>query len=131
MSGPDDSPAGLAGHLRAVIADLEGYIERRAAELAAPGIEGAQEQAAAETRRLRAELARREDLVAELRRRIEGLEDRLDDLRILHSERRDARVAARRQDRVGALPPDGRPLPSVQAYDNLLPSRRAAHKTAG
>ncbi|MGH3409453.1 MAG: hypothetical protein ACRDRJ_44220 [Streptosporangiaceae bacterium] len=127
---PEGSAAGLAGQLRAVIADLDGYIEQRAAELAAPGIEGAREQAAAETRRLRAELTRREDLVAELRKRIEGLEDRLDDLRILHGERRDRRVAARRQDRAAALPPDRRPLPSVEAYDNLLPSR-AAQKTAG
>lgn len=112
MSVPDGSAAGLAGQLRAVIADLDGYIERRAAELAAPGIAGAREQAAAEAGRLRAELARSEDLVAELRKRIEGLEDRLDDLRVVHGERRAPRVAARRQDRAGALPPDGRPLPA-------------------
>ncbi|HEY3958615.1 MAG TPA: hypothetical protein VGM53_35070 [Streptosporangiaceae bacterium] len=130
MSAPDDSAAGLAGHLRAAIADLDGYIERRAAELAAPHIADARARAPAEAGQLRAELGRRGDLVAELRQRIEGLEDRLDDLRVMHGERRDARVAARRQDRVGALPPDSRPLPSVAVYDDLLPSRRA-HKTTG
>ncbi|HEY3958617.1 MAG TPA: hypothetical protein VGM53_35080 [Streptosporangiaceae bacterium] len=67
MSAPDDSAAGLAGHLRAAIADLDGYIERRAAELAAPRIADAHAQAAAEASRLRAELARRADLVAEQR----------------------------------------------------------------
>ncbi|HEY3958623.1 MAG TPA: hypothetical protein VGM53_35110 [Streptosporangiaceae bacterium] len=129
MSAPDDSAAGLAGYLRAAVADLDGYIERQAAELAAPRIADARAQTAAEAKRLRAELARCGDLVAELRQRIEGLEDRLDDLRVMHGERRDARVAARRQDRVDALPPDSRPLPSVEVYDDLLPSRQAARKT--
>lgn len=104
MTAPEGSAAGVAGQLRAAVA---------------------------EAGQLRAELARRDEVIAGLRGRVEDLEDRLDDLRVLHGGRRDAHVAARRQDRVDALRPDGRPLPSVEAYDALLPSRRATGTTAG
>src|SRR5712691_9690068 len=58
---------GLVAELRAAIA----YIERRAAELAAPLIAAARAEAAAQVAEVRQELQRQEDLVAELRRVLE------------------------------------------------------------
>jgi len=125
MTGPAaDSATALAHQLQATVTDLDGYIQRRAAALAEPHIAKARAEAAADAGRLRAELTWRDDLVAELRRRITGLEDRLDDLRAKYGERRDPDVAARRHP--VALPPDHRPPPDVAKYDQLLPRRRAA-----
>ncbi|MEV0584074.1 hypothetical protein [Nonomuraea sp. NPDC050310] len=57
-----------ADTLRAMISDLDGYIERRAAELAAPIVAKAQEEAAAEVQGARGLQQRAEDLNVELRR---------------------------------------------------------------
>lgn len=64
----------LAADLRAATADLDGYIQRRAAEMAAPLIEEARDQAAAEVAGARADAQRKDDLIAELRRRVQALE---------------------------------------------------------
>ena len=62
--------ASRAPTLAAMIADLDGYIERHAAELAEPKIDVAQAAAAKEVRLARLETQRQEDLVKELRRRL-------------------------------------------------------------
>lgn len=69
MSGTDD-----LSQLATMIADLDSYIERRAAERAAPAIDAARAEAADTVRQADAELTRRADLVAELRRRVKILE---------------------------------------------------------
>lgn len=53
------SEAAALGQLAAMIADLDGYIERRAAELAAPLIEEARAQAAQEVATARNEVQRK------------------------------------------------------------------------
>jgi hypothetical protein len=63
--------------LRSVTADLDGYIARRAAELAAPVVARAREEAAAVVARAEDELRRRDDLAAELRRHAEAMERQL------------------------------------------------------
>jgi hypothetical protein len=124
--GPETGPGELVERLRGVTHDLDGYIERRANEIAAPII--AEHQAAndAAVASLRAELRRSQDLFAEARQQITNLEDRLDDVRAAHGERRDSTVAARRKPvpLPPRLPVDTRPMPSVAAYDQLL-SRRS------
>ncbi len=54
--------------LEAVLRDLEGYVQRRAEELAAPLIAAAEKRAAEMTGEARADVQRQEDLVRELRR---------------------------------------------------------------
>jgi hypothetical protein len=66
----DAGAAVLAG----MISDLDGHIGRRAAELTAPLIEEARAGAAAAAASARSDVQRKDDLVAELRRRIDFLE---------------------------------------------------------
>jgi hypothetical protein len=61
-------------HLRGMLADLDGYIQRRAEELATPLIEDAAEKAREMVAGAERETQRQRDLVAELRRRISVLE---------------------------------------------------------
>lgn len=63
--------AGLA--LAPALADLEGYIERRAAELAKPLIDEVRHQASKRVREADKETERQADLVLELRRQIKPL----------------------------------------------------------
>lgn len=86
----------VVDRLEAVTRDLDAYLERRAVEIAAPRIVAAEEAAAATARDAEERAQRAEDLVAELRRQYEGLENALDDLRVKHGERRDAHVVMRR-----------------------------------
>lgn len=60
--------------LRDCLADLEGYVTRRATELAAPLIEIAQAEAAALVKSAEFEAQRQIDLVRELRRRLAAIE---------------------------------------------------------
>jgi hypothetical protein len=83
--------------LEAVTRDLDAYLERRAIEIAAPRIVAAEDAALVKVRAAEARAQRAEDLVAELRRHVRAYEDRLDDLRIKHGERRDPHVMERRQ----------------------------------
>jgi len=64
-------PAALAAQLQQAIADLDGNIERRAGELAAPIVARDRHHARAELDTIRVELQRRDDLVAELRRQLD------------------------------------------------------------
>jgi hypothetical protein len=70
----DAGAADLAAGLRAAIADLDGYIERRAAERAAPLIAEARAEATEKIAQARAELQRQQDLIAEMRR-VLGIRD--------------------------------------------------------
>lgn len=67
MSGDAEA---LAGILRATVADLDGYIGRRAAELAAPMVAAALADAGARTRAAAFAVQRRDDVIAEFRRRV-------------------------------------------------------------
>ena len=58
------SEAEVADRLAAMIADLEGFIDRRAADLATPLIEEARAEAAREVAAARHEAERKEDLIA-------------------------------------------------------------------
>lgn len=88
--------------LEAVTRDLDAYLERRAVEIAAPRIVAAEDAALARVRAAEARAQRAEDLVDELRRHVRAYEDRLDDLRVKYSERRDPYVVARRAERPSA-----------------------------
>ncbi len=65
----------LAAQLRAMITDLDGYIERRAAEMAAPIIEAARADADARIAEAQFGLQRRDALTEEMRRRL-AMQDR-------------------------------------------------------
>lgn len=106
---PELAPPTALDRLEAVTRDLDAYLERRAIEIAAPRIVAAEDAAAAKVRAAEARAQRAEDLVAELRRQYEGLENALDDLRIKHDERRDPFVVERRTARLAKLngQPDG------------------------
>jgi len=123
--------AELASQLRQTIADLDTYIEHRAEQLAAPQVAAAAADAQARVEAKQWEIQRRDDLVTELRRRIEVLEDQLDDARIRLGDRRDPYVVERREPtaetqhaaraaRLAQLPEDTRPMPFVEPYDQLL-----------
>lgn len=75
------SAAALAGQLRATVTDLDGYIEARASELAAPLVAAAEQRAAAAVREARQEVRRLEDLVDEIRKHLETRNRQLDALR--------------------------------------------------
>jgi chromosome segregation ATPase len=77
---PETIPASFE-RLRSMIQDLDGYIDRRAAELAKPLLGKALADVAEATERTRAEVRRREDLLAELRRRLDPLQRRSDENR--------------------------------------------------
>lgn len=64
----------LAADLAAVVSDLDGYIERRAAEQAAPMIAAARQEADERVAEAAAQVQRGDDLVHELRRRLDALE---------------------------------------------------------
>lgn len=87
--------------LEAVTSNLDAYIGRRAAELAAPLVQVAEEAARAQVAEARQKQQRAEDLVVELRRHLDARENQLDDLRIKHGERRDPFVAERREQQTG------------------------------
>jgi hypothetical protein len=74
---PEDMSAALAE----MIANLQSYIDRRAAELAAPHIAAVGIAAGEEVADAQAGQRRAEDLVAELRRHISALERRRDEQR--------------------------------------------------
>ena len=57
-------------HLRAMLADLDGYIQRRAEDLAAPMIRDTEARAQLAVTEARSEVQRERDLVHELRRRL-------------------------------------------------------------
>jgi hypothetical protein len=61
-----------------MIADLEGFIDRRAAVLAAPLIEEARAEVAGQVAAARHEVERKEDLIAEYRRQVKVMERQLD-----------------------------------------------------
>jgi hypothetical protein len=67
--------AQLAAQLRAMIADPDCHIERRAAEIAAPEIATAQAAADARIAEAQFELQRTDDLIGELRKRL-AMQDR-------------------------------------------------------
>ncbi len=71
-----DEPAQT--RLEKMIADLDGYIERRAAQLASPQIEAARADAVERIRRARHVLLRQDDLVTELRKQLVALERQLE-----------------------------------------------------
>jgi len=63
----DTLAVALAAELRQVAADYDGYITRRATELAQPLIEAATAEAAERVRLMAARVQRAEDVIAELR----------------------------------------------------------------
>jgi hypothetical protein len=63
----------LAANLRAIAADLDGYIERRATELAVPLIAEAKDRADERVEETQALLLRERDVLVELRRYIRAL----------------------------------------------------------
>jgi hypothetical protein len=67
--------------LHAITADLLGYLEHRATEIAAPRIAEAERAAAATVRAANAELQRRQDLVYELRRHLDASVRQVDRLK--------------------------------------------------
>lgn len=93
---PEVLPPDALDRLEAVTRDLDAYLERRAIEIAAPRIVAAEDAAAAKVRAAEGRAQRAEDLVAELRRQYEALENALDDLRVKHGGRRDPFVVERR-----------------------------------
>jgi hypothetical protein len=66
--------------LRAMLADLDGYVQRRAEDLAEPMIRDAEARARLAVVEARGEVQRQTDLVAELRKRIEAQGRRLSEL---------------------------------------------------
>lgn len=92
-------PPEAVDRLEAITRDLDAYLERRAAEIAEPRIKAAEDAVRSEVREAEAKVQRLEDLVAEIRRQWAGTENRLDDLRIKHGERRDPFVVERRSGR--------------------------------
>jgi hypothetical protein len=101
---PEGLPPDALDRLEAVTRDLDAYLERRAIEIAAPGIVAAEDAAAVKVRAAEARAQRAEDLVAELRRHVRAYEDRLDDLCVKYGERRDPHVVERRRPRPGDRP---------------------------
>jgi hypothetical protein len=89
----------LVDRLAAITSDLDAYLERRAAEIAAPAIAAAEEAAAAKVRQAEAETLRAQDLVDELRRQQWAIHVQLDDCRIRHGEKRDPWVVEQREAR--------------------------------
>ncbi|MFF0176048.1 hypothetical protein [Micromonospora profundi] len=77
MSSPNELPA----RLQQITADLDGYLDRRARELAAPIIAEQQATADAVIAGLRRDLESAESRLATAREVIVHLEDRLDELR--------------------------------------------------
>jgi hypothetical protein len=75
------SAAEVASQLAATVADLDGYISRRAGELAAPKIAEAIAAAERDVAAAQFEAVRSADLVAEMRRRLSALESGLGRLR--------------------------------------------------
>jgi len=73
------STGDLTAELRAMIADLDGYIDRRAAEFAAPQIAAAEQKHRGEIADQEARNQRLEDLIGELRRLRKVREDQLED----------------------------------------------------
>lgn len=67
-------PSATSGDLAAMIADLEGYIERRATEIAAPRIRAVEEQAAADVAAARFQVDLKEDVIAEQIRLLDARE---------------------------------------------------------
>ena len=86
MTGADAAAGGASfDRLAAMIADLDGFINRRAAEQAAPLIDAARAEAAMAVAaagrhiaRLEAELTRARDLIDELRRHVDARNRQLD-----------------------------------------------------
>jgi hypothetical protein len=103
--------------LAAMIADLGGYIERHAAELAEPKIDAAQAAAAEEVRLARRETQRQEDLVTELRRRLTAQE------RITERLRAEAEARSRGETRIV-------PWREVLVDDLVLRHGRLMHVTS-
>jgi ATP-dependent Clp protease ATP-binding subunit ClpA len=82
----------LAQSLQATIADLDGYIERRAAELAKPAVEEARADADGKVRAAEADAQRWKDCNTELERQILPLRQRLERSRA--ESRQNAEIAA-------------------------------------
>lgn len=75
--GEDEISQRHVGQLAAMIADLEGYIERRATEIAAPRIQAAEEQAAADVAAARLQVDLKEGIITEQIRLLEARESAL------------------------------------------------------
>lgn len=67
---PADEVTQRLHHLRAMLADLDGYVQRRAEDLAEPMIRDAEARARVTIVEATGETQRQRDLVAELRRRL-------------------------------------------------------------
>lgn len=87
----------LAEQLARITGDLDGYLERRAAELAAPVIDAHRAETGAVIVELTARVERGDSLFTTCRAVITNLEDRLDELREKYGEPRDVQVAERRR----------------------------------
>lgn len=87
--------------MAAMIADLDGYIARRAREIAQPMVRAAQDQASAQVGAAQRETERQRDLVTELGRRLGPADQQVEQIR----DARDRLAAA-----LGHLSPLGLPL---------------------
>lgn len=77
MTAQDETAETLA-RLQVILADLDGYITRRAEEVAEPLIRQARAEAALQARAAEFETQRQIDLVRELRRRLTSADRRLE-----------------------------------------------------
>jgi len=84
-----------------MLSDLDGYIERRAAEMAAPAIEAAQADAVGKVRAAEADAQRWKDCNTELERQIRPLRQRLERSRA--ESRQNAEIGAAAISRADAL----------------------------
>lgn len=96
---PADEVTERIRHLRGMLADLTGYIEREAQELAAPMICDAEARCRLAVGEVRAEVQRKQDVNHELGRRLRALEKRSEE-----AEGARRRLAAALGEPAGALP---------------------------
>ena len=96
---PADEAAQRLMHLKGMLADLDGHIQRRAEDLAEPMIRDAEARAQLAAVEARGEVQRERDLVAELRKRISATDRQRDEM---NAARR--ALAAALGEPAGALP---------------------------
>lgn len=96
---PADEVTERIRHLRGMLADLTGYIEREAQELAAPMIRDAEARCRLAVTEARGEVQRKQDVNHELGRRLRALERRSEE-----AEGARHRLAAALGEPAGALP---------------------------
>jgi hypothetical protein len=118
----DDSLVAITAALRATMADLDGYIERRAVERAAPMIAAAEERAEEKAAEVREEILRREHLGDEFRRCLTAKDQQIERWREVATGKAVDLILRNDEVRVGDWILDGdlEVVRSVDVYDDHL-----------